>query len=69
MTGKVFKSTKVVGTSDQSVEEAIRTAIRTTAKSVRNLAWFHVVEIRGSIENGDVGEFQVTMDIGFRYEA
>jgi len=36
--------------------------------SLRNLDWFAVDEIRGSIKDGDVTEFQVTLKLGFRYE-
>lgn len=68
MSGKVYRMTQVVGTSDDSVGDAIRTAIRTASKTIRNLDWFEVGEIRGSIADGDVTEFQVTLKIGFRYE-
>ena len=68
MSGKVYRLSQVVGTSDESVGDAIRTAISTASKSIRNLDWFEVGEIRGSINDGDVTEFQVTLKIGFRYE-
>jgi len=57
-----------VGTSEVSVAEAIRTAIKTASGSLRNLDWFEVQEIRGSIRNNDVSEFQVSLRLGFRYE-
>ena len=66
-TGKVYRLSQVVGTSDDSVGDAIRTAIKTASGSVRNLDWFQVDEIRGSIKDGEVSEFQVTLKIGFRY--
>ncbi|MDX1484387.1 MAG: dodecin [Alphaproteobacteria bacterium] len=68
MAGKVYRLTQVVGTSDDSVGDAIRTAIKTASSSVRNLDWFQVDEIRGSIRDGEVTEFQVSLKIGFRYE-
>ena len=68
MSGKVYRLTTVVGTSDDSVGDAIRTAVKTASKSIRNLDWFQVDEIRGSINDGDVTEFQVTLNLGFRYE-
>ena len=68
MSGKVYRMTQVVGTSDESVGDAIRTAVSTASKSIRNLDWFEVGEIRGSIKDGDVTEFQVTLKIGFRYD-
>lgn len=68
MSDKVFRVTEVVGTSSESVGDAIRTAIGTASKTVRHLDWFEVGEIRGSIDGGEVTEFQVTVKIGFRYE-
>ena len=68
MSGKVYGITHVVGTSDESVGDAIRTAVSTASKSVRNLNWFEVGEIRGSIKDHEVTEFQVTLKIGFRYD-
>ena len=66
--GTVYRLSQVVGTSDDSVGDAIRTAIKTASGSIRNLDWFQVDEIRGSIKNGEVAEFQVTLKLGFRYE-
>ena len=68
MSGKVYRLTQVVGTSDESVGDAIRTAIKTASKSIRNLDWFEVGEIRGSVNDDEVTEFQVTLKIGFRYD-
>lgn len=68
MGGKVYRMTQVVGTSDESVGDAIKGAIKTASKTIRNLEWFEVGEIRGGIKDGDVSEFQVTLKIGFRYE-
>ncbi len=68
MSGKVYRLTQVVGTSDESVGDAIRTAIKTASKSIRNLDWFEVGEIRGSVHDDEVTEFQVTLRIGFRYD-
>jgi hypothetical protein len=65
---KVYALTEVVGTSEVSVAEAIRTAIKTASGSLRNLDWFEVQEIRGSIRNNEVSEFQVSLRLGFRYE-
>ena len=64
----VYKKIEIVGTSKKSFAEATRVAVATAAKSVRNLGWFEVVEQRGSIKNGQVKEFQVTVRIGFTVE-
>ena len=68
MAGKVYRVTHVVGTSEDSIGDAIRTAVSTASKSIRNLDWFEVGEIRGGIVDGEVAEFQVNLNIGFRFE-
>ena len=65
---KVYSISKIVGTSKNSIEDAISNAISTAAKSIKNLDWFQVVETRGYIENGAVAWYQVTVELGFRYE-
>lgn len=67
--GNVYRLTSVIGTSNDSVGDAIRTAVKTASASLRHLDWFEVDEIRGSIRDGDVTEFQVTLKLGFKYES
>ena len=43
----------------------IRNAIARAAKTVQKMRWFEVVETRGSIEDGGVAHWQVTVKIGF----
>jgi flavin-binding protein dodecin len=47
---------------------AVRNGIARANKTLRNLDWFEVTEIRGHIVDGNVGHFQVTMKIGFKME-
>ena len=68
MANNTYKVTEVVGTSTESVAKAIRNGVAKASESVRNLDWFEVTEIRGHIENGEIGHFQVGMKIGFRLE-
>ena len=65
MSSNVYKITEVTGSSPTSQEDAIRNAIKRTAKTVQELQWFEVTESRGYIENGDVAYWQVTVKIGF----
>lgn len=66
---RTYKKLEIVGTSPNSIEEAIQSAITETAKSVNNLDWFEVTETRGHIVDNKVAHFQVTLKIGFRIEA
>jgi flavin-binding protein dodecin len=64
----VYKILELVGSSDKSIEDAIRNAIARAAKTIREMKWFEVVQTRGHIENGAVRHFQVTLRVGFTLE-
>ncbi|MBI3991996.1 MAG: dodecin domain-containing protein [Candidatus Lambdaproteobacteria bacterium] len=68
MSDAVYSVTEIVGSSNKSIEEAIKTGIATASKSLRNLSWFEVKEIRGDISGADIRHYQVVMKVGFRYE-
>ncbi|MFH1921679.1 MAG: dodecin [Planctomycetota bacterium] len=68
MADPVFKKIQLVGTSTESFSDAAANAIAKAAESLRNMSWFEVVEQRGSISNGDIQQYQVTVNIGFRVE-
>ena len=63
-----YKISEIVGTSPTSFAEAVRSAVAEAAKTLRNMAWFEVVDQRGRIEEGKVAEFQVTIKVGFKLE-
>ncbi len=65
---KVYRVTEVVGTSNDSIQQAVRNAVRRAHGTLRNLDWFEVTEVRGTITDGDVGQFQVGVKIGFRLD-
>ena len=68
MAGKTYKKIEVVGTSSESLSAAIQDAVLRASQTVKNLRWFEVIEQRGAIENGAVGEYQVTVKIAFELE-
>ena len=65
---QTYIKTEVVGTSKTSISDAIQSGLDTAAKTIKNMDWFEVGEIRGVIDQGKVGWYQVTMKIGFRYD-
>lgn len=65
MSDNGYKVTEVVGTSETSIEDAIKGAIERTAQTVRDIGWFEVTETRGHVVDGKVEHFQVTLRIGF----
>lgn len=66
MANPVYKKIQLVGTSTQSFSDAVAQAIQTAAQTEKNLSWFEVVELRGSISEGKVAQYQVTVNIGCR---
>ncbi|MHA7775785.1 dodecin [Roseibium sp. M-1] len=65
----VYPVTEVYGSSPDSIDQAVRNAISAAGKSIRNLEWFEVTEIRGHVNSdGEVGHFQVGVKLGFRLE-
>ncbi len=65
MSDNIYKITEVVGTSQTSIEDAIKGAIERTAKTVRDIGWFEVVDTRGHVVDGKVAHYQVSLKIGF----
>ena len=68
MSNHVYSVSEVVGSSPESIEAAVTNAITTTARTVRNLDWFEVTEIRGHLVEGDIADWQVAVKVGFRVE-
>ena len=68
MQDHVYKIIDLVGTSDTSIEDAIQTAIARASRTMRNLRWFEVVQMRGHVEGGQVRHYQVVLKVGFTLE-
>ncbi len=63
-----YRLTDIVGTSSESIQQAVRNGIARANETVRHIDWFEVEEIRGTVANGEVAQFQVTMKVGFLVE-
>jgi dodecin len=68
MSENVYSVSEIVGTSTVSVDDAIKGAIGRASKTLHNLDWFQVSDIRGRIEDGARCLFQVTLKVGFRLD-
>ena len=68
MSNHTYSISEIVGTSTEGVDDAVRNGIAQASKTVRNLDWFEVKEIRGHLEEGKIADWQVTIKIGFRLE-
>jgi flavin-binding protein dodecin len=64
----VYKTIEITGSSTSGLEASVNNAIAAAGKTLRNLHWFEVSDIRGDIENGKVKYWQTTLKIGFRLD-
>ena len=68
MDDHIYRVIEIVGTSQKSIDDAIKTALDRANSTLRNLRWFEVARTSGHIENGKVQHFQVTLKVGFTME-
>jgi dodecin len=68
LSNHTYSISEIVGTSTQGVDDAVRNGIAQASKTLRNLDWFEVKEVRGHLEDGKIADWQVTIKIGFRLE-
>jgi hypothetical protein len=68
MSDHVYQMLELTGSSTESSDQAIRTALAHAAQTTKHLDWFEVLETRGEIKKGDVAVWQVTLKIGYRVE-
>jgi flavin-binding protein dodecin len=68
MSDNIYAISEIVGTSPDGIDQAIRNGLARADRTLRNLDWFEVAEVRGYVSEGRVDHFQVRLKIGFRLE-
>ena len=68
MAENVYSISEIVGSSTESIDDAIKGAVSRAAQTLHNLDWFEVTGMRGRIEDGGRCHFQVTVKVGFRLD-
>lgn len=68
MNDHVYKLVELTGTSDQSIEQAVDNALKRASRTLRNLRWFEVINVRGDVDADKVRHWQVTVKVGFTLE-
>ena len=63
-----YRIIEIVGSSTNSIDDAIKTGLARTSETVKHLRWFEVTETRGHIEDGKIAHYQVGMKVGFTVE-
>jgi flavin-binding protein dodecin len=65
----VYRVTEVIGTSPNSWEDAARNAVKTAAKSLRDLRIAEITKLDVKIEDGRVTQFRTRLALSFKYDA
>ena len=66
---KAFKMVKLIGESRVSIEDAVKVALKTSAKRVHGLTWAQISDIRANInDQGDVDRWQLTVEVAFKVD-
>lgn len=65
MDDHVYKKIEITGTSSISSDDAVKNAISRASESIQHIRWYEVVETRGSIKDGKIDRWQVTLKLGF----
>jgi flavin-binding protein dodecin len=60
-----YKIIEIVGSSPESIEDAIQRGITRASQGLRNIGWFQVTDTRGHVVGGKIAHFQVTLKVGF----
>ncbi len=62
---RIYKKIELVGTSSNSFESAIESAVKRAGKTLKGLRWFEVKELRGAILGEGSIEYQAVVDVSF----
>ena len=69
MSSNVYAISEIAGSSTASIEEAIENALERARKTLRNLDWFEMTEVRGHLaDDGSVEHYQVSVKVGFKMD-
>ena len=68
MADHIYRVAEIVGTSPDGVDAAVRNAVSRASRTLRNVDWFEMTEVRGHLADGQVADWQVTVKIGFRLD-
>lgn len=66
MSENTYRVIEIVGTSTESITDAINNGVARANETLQELDWFEVTQTRGHIEDGKVAHFQVYLKVGFK---
>lgn len=63
-----IKVTELVGQSKTSWQDAVHTAVKEAAKTVRNISGVEVYNLTADVQDGNIIEYKANVKIAFRVE-
>ena len=67
-TNAVYKVTEIIGTSTKSWEDAVKNAVETAARTLRDLRVAEIGKLDAKIENGKIKMYRARVLLSFKYE-
>jgi len=64
----VYRVTEIVGTSTKSWEDAVKNAVETAARTLRDLRVAEIGKLDAKIENGKIMMYRARVQLSFKYE-
>ncbi len=69
MADSVYKVIELVGSSATSWEEAVKNAVETAGKSLKDLRIAEIGKLDVKVENGKVTAYRARVHLSFKYES
>lgn len=69
MVDSVYKFIELVGSSDKSFEDAIKNAVATAAKTIRDLRVAEVIKFDTKILNNEIVLYRARIKLSFKFES
>jgi len=63
--GGVVKIIELVGSSPSSFSDAVRSAVATASKTLRNISGVDVISSNATVENGQISLYKVQVKVAF----
>jgi flavin-binding protein dodecin len=64
----IVKVVEVIGESPKSFDDAVRNAVRESAKTIKNIKSVWVDNMSGVVEGGEIATFRANVKVSFKIE-
>ncbi len=68
MVGSTYKIVELVGTSDVSWEDAVKTAVETASETLKDLRIAEVTKLDVVVTDGKVTAYRARVNVSFKYQ-